>query len=277
MSSTTQEVLAGSGTQNGPAGRRGWPRLRRIGRHAATWSILSAALLSTAVSTGAAAAAPAPRPQQAGQQRAPHYYYVTAFDSGLHSGVGPNSVHVDFYAQTDRLTNQSDHSLTEIFTRDAAGNAVEVGITTDTFWLPNAKPHLFVSSWTNGKWNGYGSNAGFVSTTSAAKPGVTQPPLNKYTEYGYTYRAGKMWVTYNNAYIGYFPANIWPGGWRTATESQTYAEVYSATSGALPTMNGAVRNYSSSTGSHFTAFTASSPYVIHNASPTGFGFSGGNG
>jgi hypothetical protein len=293
MSGAPQEVLAGNsftattgrpatGTRNVTVIRRGWPRLHRAGRHAAAWSILPAAFLFTGASPAQAlstqGAAPAPRPQHSGQRSAAHYYYVTAFDSGFRSGVGPNTVHVEFYAKTDHLPNQADHFLTEIFTRDAAGNAVEVGVTTDTFWLPNATPHLFVSSWTDGRWNGYDGNAGFVSTSSAATPGVTEPPLNKYGEYGYTCSGGKMWISYNNVYIGYFPAKIWPGGWRTATESQTYAEVYtSASSAALPTMNGSVRDYTTSTASHYIAFTTSSPYTIHNASPTGFGFSGGNG
>jgi hypothetical protein len=276
MSGATQEVQAGN-TFTAAAGY-----LRRAGRHAAIWAILPAALLTMGASPAAAlstqSAAPAPQPQQSGQRSAPHYYYATAFDSGFRSGVGPNTVHVEFYAQTDRLHSQADHSLTEIFTRDAAGNAIEVGVTTDTFWLPNAKPHLFVSSWTDGRWNGYDSDAGFVSTSSAATPGVTEPPLNKFTEYGYTYSGGKIWISYNNVYIGYFPAKIWPGGWRTATESQTYAEVYTSNSvSALPTMNGSVRGYTTSTQSHFTAFTTSSPYKMHNASSTGFGFSGGNG
>src|ERR1022692_2843786 len=268
------------GTRTVAAVRRGWPRLRRVGQNAAAWSILPAAFLSLGALSvpplSTPAAAPAPGPAQAGQRSAAHYYYATAFDSGFRNGVGPNTVHVQFYAKTDQLPDKSDHSLTEIFTRDAAGNAVEVGITTDTFWLPNATRHLFVSSWTDGRWNGYDGNAGFVSTSSAATPGVTEPPLNKYTEYGYTYSGGKMWISYNNVYIGYFPAKIWPGGWRTATESQTYAEVYTSTSraGPLPAMNGAVRDHAHHPGSHYTAFRASSPYKISNTSSTGFGFSG---
>jgi hypothetical protein len=287
---TVASPLRGSADPATASGRHG--RLRRAGRHAITLSILPAALLTTlvppvqalatqapAVATLAThATAPAPQPQVAGQQGQKHYYYATAFDSGLRSNVGPNTVQVQFYAQSAHLINQSDHSLTEIFTRDAAGNAVELGVTTDTFWLPNAKPHLFVSSWTAGKWNGYDTNAGFVSTSPSATPGVTEPPLNKYTEYGYTYTQGRMWVSYNNAYIGYFRTSIWRGGWGTATESQTYAEVYASDTSAkaLPTMSGAVRNYTSSTGSHFTDFTTSAPYKIHGASGTGFGFSGGN-
>jgi len=221
-------------------------------------------------------AEPAPQPRQPHQHgAAKHYYYATAFDSGLRSGVGPNTVHVRFYAKTAHLINKADHSLTEIYTRDAACNAVELGVTTDTFLLPNSRPHLFVSSWTDDKWNGYGADAGFVSTSSSATPGVTEPRRGKYTEYGYKYSRGKMWVSYNNVYIGYFPASIWPGGWGTATESQTFAEVYASNpaSRALPTMNGSVRGYATSTGSHFTGLAVSSPYKVYNTSSHGFSFS----
>jgi Neprosin len=294
MSGTTQEILAGSSLTAiagqrasgaaAPAVIRHGRGLRRVGQHAVAWLILPAAFLSGQGPAAQAssmrapavhATAPAPQPARPGQHSAPkHYYYVTAFDSGLRSGVGPNTAHVQFYAKTDHLINKSDHSLTEIYTRDAAGNAVEVGVTTDTFWLPNARPHLFVSSWTDNKWNGYGTNAGFVSTSSSATPGVTEPPLGKYTEYGYKYSKGKMWVSYNNVYIGYFPASIWAHGWRTATESQTYAEAYASKTGssALPAMNGSVRGYTTSTGSHFTSFTISAPYKILHASSHGFSF-----
>jgi hypothetical protein len=294
MSVTTHEGRAGqgftalaaptSGAGGGAAIRRGQRQRRRIGRQAGTWFILLAAFLSVQPPVAQASPAraqsiqatePASSPQEPGQRSAAqHYYYVTAFDSGLRSGVGPDTVHVRFYAKTDRLINKSDHSLIEIYTRDAAGNAVEVGVTTDTFWLPNSKPHLFVSSWTDSKWNGYDAGAGFVSTSSSATPGVTEPPLNKYTEYGYKYSKGKMWVSYNNVYVGYLPASIWPGGWGTATESQTFAEVYASNtvSRALPTMNGSVRGYTTSTGSHFTDFTISSPYKVLNMRSHSFSF-----
>jgi Neprosin len=280
MSDITQEVLVSPAAKDSAA----QGRLRRIGQRTVAWLILPAAFLSAQApavhassvrSPSVRSTAPAPQPQQRHQHGAPkHYYYVTAFDSGLRSGVGPNTVHVQFYAANNHLVSKSDHSLTEIYTRDAAGNAVELGVTTDTFWLPNSKPHLFVSSWTNNKWNGYDADAGFVSTSSSATPGVTQPRLGRYTEYGYKYSRGKMWVSYNNRYIGYFPASIWPGGWGTATESQTYAEVYASNtaSRALPTMNGSVRGYTTSTRSHFTEFTISSPYKIHGARSRSFGF-----
>src|ERR1017187_3478546 len=164
------------GTRTVAAVRRGWPRLRRVGRNAAAWSILPAAFLSLGALSvpplSTPAAAPAPGPAQAGQRSAAHYYYATAFDSGFRNGVGPNTVHVQFYAKTDQLPDKSDHSLTEIFTRDAAGNAVEVGITTDTFWLPNATPHLFVSSWTDGRWNGYDARRSRTAGGAGCTAGV---------------------------------------------------------------------------------------------------------
>jgi Neprosin len=272
MSGTAQETRAGR-------------ICRAISRPAAAGFMVAAALLpaqahiaqaSLARTPSGRAARPVPRPRQADRRgAAKHYYYVTAFDSGLRRRVGPNTVHVQFYAKTNYLISKSDHSLTEIYTRDAAGNAVELGVTTDTFWLPNSKPHFFVSSWTAGKWNGYDTNAGFVSTSSSATPGATEPPLNKYTEYGYKYSRGRMWISYHNVYVGYFPASVWAGGWGTAIESQTYAEVYAAStaSRALPSMSGSVRGYATSTGSHFTEFTISSPYKIHHAHSHSFGFS----
>ena len=96
-----------------------------------TGLILAAAFLSAqalaspaspARSLSVQSAEPAPHPPEPHQHgAATHYYYVTAFDSGLRSGVGPNTVHVRFYAKTAHLINKSDHSLTEIYTRAAKG------------------------------------------------------------------------------------------------------------------------------------------------------------
>jgi hypothetical protein len=112
MSGTAQEVLAGSsltaiaGSRTSGAGgpaaiRHGRPRSRRAGLHSVAWLILPVAFLSAQAPTAQAssmpapaahATAPAPQPAQPGQHgAAKHYYYVTAFDSGLRSGTRPAS------------------------------------------------------------------------------------------------------------------------------------------------------------------------------------------
>jgi len=113
-----------------------------------------------------------------------------------------------------------------------------------------------------------------VSSTSV-KPGSFNPPTGTSPEFGYSITGGKVWFTYGGKYYGYISESYWPGGFGAVTETQTYGEVYDNSPGGspIPTMNGRVSNYQTSTGSHLTGYGVSSPYRITSASGTSFTFS----
>jgi hypothetical protein len=202
------------------------------------------------------------------------YSWVTGFDSG---STGPSEVQESFLIESQSLKDRTgsiedNHSITETYVRDAAGNAFEFGISSDG---ENAttRPTLFTTAWTAGKFDGY--EAGFVSTTSV-KPGSFNPPTGTSPEFGYSITGGKVWLTYGGKNFGYIPESYWPGGFRAVTETQTYGEVYNNSPGgaSIPTMNGSVSHYRTNTGSHLARYGVSSPYRITHAIGTGFTFSG---
>jgi hypothetical protein len=200
------------------------------------------------------------------------YSWATGFDSGK---TGPSWIQENFLIQTQSLkdrtgSTEDNHSLTETFVRDAAGNAFEFGVTTDAQGA-TTKPTLFTTSWTAGHFNGY--QAGFVSTTSV-KPGSFNPPVGTSPEFGYSITGGNIWFSYGGKNFGYIPASYWKGGFGAATGTQTYGEVFDNSPGGsvTPTMTGRVSNYQTSTGSHLTAYSISYPYRIPSASGTGFTF-----
>jgi hypothetical protein len=204
---------------------------------------------------------------------AQQYSWATGFDSG---SAGPSWMQENFLIQNQSLKDRTgsiedNHSLTETYVRDAAGNAFEFGVTSDP-WDATTQPTLFTTAWTAGNFKGY--QAGFVSTTSV-KPGSFIPPAGTSPEFGYSISGGKVWFTYGGKDYGYIPESYWPGGFGTVSETQTYGEVFNHSPGGstIPTMNGRVSNYRTSTGSHLTAFGVSSPYRIKSASGTGFTFS----
>ena len=171
----------------------------------------------------------------------------------------------------DRTSSIEDnHSLTETYVRDAAGNAFEFGVSSDA---ENAttRPTLFTTAWTAGNFDDY--EAGFVSTTSV-KPGSFNPPVSTSPEFGYSITEGNIWFTCGGKGFGYIPESYWPGGFGAVTETQTYGEVYNNSPGGstIPTMNGRVSNYQTNTGSHLTLYGVSSPYRITTASGTAFTF-----
>ena len=205
---------------------------------------------------------------------AQQYSWATGFDSG--SG-GPSWLQENFLIQSQSLKDRTgsiedNHSLTETYVRDAAGNAFEFGVTADV-WDATTRPTLFTTAWTAGTFSGY--QAGFVSTTSV-KPGSFIPSAGTSPEFGYSISGGKVWFTYGGKNYGYIPESYWPGGFGTVTETQTYGEVYNTSPGGstIPTMNGRVSNYRTSTGSHLASFGVSSPYRITSQGGTGFTFSG---
>jgi hypothetical protein len=223
------------------------------------------ALAAILIPAHAASAAVAPAQQ---------YSWATGFDSG---STGPSWLQENFLIQKQNLTDRTgsiedNHSLTETYVKDAAGNAFEFGVSADAL-DPTTQPTLFTAAWKAGTFSGY--QAGFVSTTSV-KPGSFKPPAGTSPEFGYSITGGKVWLTYGGKNYGYIPESYWKGGFGAVTGTQTYGEVFDNSPGGstIPTMSGRVSNYHTSTGSHLTAFGVSSPYRVTNASATGFAFSG---
>ena len=205
---------------------------------------------------------------------AQQYSYATGFNSG---STGPTWIRENFLIESQHLNDRTgstedNHSLTETYVRDAAGNAFEFGVTSDAV-NPTTRPTLFTSTWTHGRFSGY--EAGFVSTSSV-KPGSFNPPVGTSPEFGYSISGGKIWLSYGGKNFGYIPESYWAGGFRAVTETQTYGEVFNNSPGgsAIPTMDGRVTNYHTSTGSHLTNFGVSSHYRLTSTKGTGFTFSG---
>jgi hypothetical protein len=204
---------------------------------------------------------------------AQQYSWATGFDSG---SAGPSWMQENFLIKSQSLKDrtgsiENNHSITETYVRDAAGNAFEFGVSSDGTDA-TTQPTLFTTAWTAGNFDGY--EAGFVSSTSV-KPGSFHPPTGTSPEFGYSITGGKIWFTYGGKRFGYIPESYWRGGFRAVTETQTYGEVYDNSPGGspIPTMNGRVSHYRTNTGSRLTRYTLSSPYQITHASGTGFTFS----
>jgi hypothetical protein len=204
---------------------------------------------------------------------AQQYSYATGFDS---KSAGQTWLQENFLIESQNLKDRTgsaedNHSLTETYVRDAAGNAFEFGVTSDTEDA-TTRPTLFTSTWKAGKFSGY--EAGFVSTTSV-KPGSFKPPVGTSPEFGYSIRSGKIWLTYGGKTFGYISESYWKGGFRAVTETQTYGEVFNNSPGgsSIPTMNGRISNYKTSTGSHLYSIGVSSPYRVTSSSRNGFAFS----
>jgi hypothetical protein len=205
---------------------------------------------------------------------AQQYSWATAFDSG---STGPGWIQENFLIKSQSLkdrtgSTENNHSITETYVRDAAGNAFEFGVSSDV-GNTTTRPTLFTTAWTAGKFDGY--EAGFVSSSSV-KPGSFNPPTGKSPEFGYAISGSKIWFTYGGKRFGYIPESYWRGGFHAVTETQTYGEVYNSSPGGshIPTMNGTVSHYQTSTRSHLAKHAVSSPYRIRNVSGTGFTFSG---
>jgi hypothetical protein len=205
-----------------------------------------------------------------------NYSWATGFDSG---SSAPVSMTENFLIQNQSLKDrtggtENNHSLTETYVHDAAGNAFEFGITADTF-DPTTAPTLFTTAWTRGAFDGY--QAGFVSTSSSIKPGTFRPPVGSSPQFGYSVSKGTVTLTYNGQAYGYIPASHWGGkGFGAGGGSQTYGEVYNTSPGGkvYPDMNGRVSNYHTSTGSHLSGYGVSTPYLLSAASGSGFTFAG---
>jgi hypothetical protein len=203
---------------------------------------------------------------------AQQYSYATGFDSG---SVGPTWLKENFLIESQSLKDRTgaiedNHSLTETYVRDAAGNAFEFGVTSDAQGV-TTRPTLFTAVWTAGNFSGYES--GFVSSTSV-RPGSFNPPVGTSPEFGYSITGGRIWLTYGGKNFGYIPESYWARGFGAVTETQTYGEVFDNSPGgsSIPTMNGRISNYQTNTGSHLTSIGVSSPYRVTGVTGTGFTF-----
>jgi hypothetical protein len=218
---------------------------------------------------------PASAPSFSAVQRSPaahQYSWATGFDTGR---TGPSWITENFSIRSQSLKDRTgsiedNHSITETFVRDTAGNAFEFGVSSDE-GNSTTRPTLFTTAWTAGRFDGY--EAGFVSTTSV-KPGSFKPLTGQSPEFGYTITGGNVWFTYGGKRFGYIRESYWKGGFRAVTETQTYGEVYNNSPGGshIPTMNGSVTNYRTSTGSHLAKYSVSAPYRITHASASSFTF-----
>ena len=85
---------------------------------------------------------------------AQQYSWATGFDSG---SAGPSWLQENFLIQNQSLkdrtgSTEENHSLTETYVRDAAGNAFEFGVTADVFDA-TTQPTLFTTAWTAGTFS----------------------------------------------------------------------------------------------------------------------------
>ena len=208
----------------------------------------------------------------------PELRYATAFASNNPDGI--TWLTVNFLVEQQSLADQTgsiedNHSLTETYTSSNTGNAFEFGITSMSE-DPTTNPTLFMTAWTHGSFDGW-NISGFVSTNPAIVPGVFQPPVGTSPQFGFEIISGSVYFTYNGQAYGFIPASHWPGGFGVVAGSQTYAEVYNNSPGGspVPTMNGQISSYQTSTGSDLYGVAISTPYVLSGVSPAGFTFNGG--
>src|ERR1700733_3893515 len=169
---------------------------------------------------------PASAPSFAAATSAPahQYSWATGFDTGR---TGPSWITENFSVQSQGLKDrtgsiENNHSITETFVRDAAGNAFEFGVSSDQ-GNPTTRPTLFTTAWRAGPFGGY--EAGFVSTTPV-KPGWFKPLTGQSPEFGYSITGGKVWFTYGGKRFGYIPESYWRGGFLAGSGTPPYGAGY---------------------------------------------------
>ena len=180
----------------------------------------------------------------------------------------------DFLIQSQSLKDRTgyyedNHSMTEAFVRDAAGNAFEFGVSSDA-QNATTRPTLFTTAWTAGNFNGYEAASCHQPRLSPARSTRRSAPAPSSATGSPAVMSGHL----RREVFRHIPESYWPGGFSVVTGTQTYGEVYDNSPGGSlnPTMNGRVSNYHTNTGSHLTAFSISYPYRIPSASGTGFTF-----
>jgi Arabidopsis proteins of unknown function. len=163
------------------------------------------------------------------------------------------------------LSGFGGHSLAEVAVRNTFSNgvdAIEVGwivwpclrlITLDCplpFLLDPYHPHLFVSrtvgaqtkcEQSSGHCYAWEANSDWVqvSNTPGHRPGDSVTVTDNPEQYGIYYYQGNWWVNYQNDWIGYFPASLWPKSRFTQiTRADWYGEVSSKSSQGACTQMG---------------------------------------
>lgn len=158
----------------------------------------------------------------------PYYHYATGNQShsaGAADGVaGYMLVSNPYYDST-----HDSHTLGEIAIQDTAtGNRVELGWTRETAvcGISATNPCLFVY-WANaGVGQCYNTScAGYVDLPGGVNAGdaITGSPISKY--FLITHSVNAWYIQYDGANIGYFPDNIFTGGFSSANRTLGFGEV----------------------------------------------------
>lgn len=120
--------------------------------------------------------------------------------------------------------DSSSHSLQELAVQSADGRQiVEVGWVVSKGINGDTLPHLFVYHWVNGQATCY-NRCGFVSTSSAIKPGMRLPTYGTRTMQ-INHVSSRWEIRVNGTLIGYYPDSLWRGAYKRAGLIQTFGEV----------------------------------------------------
>ena len=167
-------------------------------------------------------------------------------------------------------TTGNNHSITETYVRDAAGHAFEFGVSSDV-GNKTTRPTLFTTAWTAGKFDGYSG----LRVDQARLAWPFNPPVGQSPEFGYAIIGSKIWFTYWRKAVRLHPRVILARRLsRGDRDADLRRGLHSSPGGShIPTMNGTVSHYQTSTRSHLAKHAVSSPYRIGNISETGFTFS----
>lgn len=131
--------------------------------------------------------------------------------------------------QTSPMVKRGDHSLSQLWVYGSNfGDYVEVGWEVDPNQFGDYNPHLFLSSWVNGVWQGndgynghnyfvYANNPGQVKSFGTVQSGAA-------ASYRLTSSGGFWWVGYNGVWLGHFP-DLWGGHFTQSARQQVGGEV----------------------------------------------------
>ena len=161
---------------------------------------------AAAVDGGSAAASAAPLFSYVGEA-----YYATSRGA---SAVLP--------VADPRLAPQANHSLAELAVESSNGRDI-----IETGWVHSqgiaGGPRLFVSYWAGGVDH---VDAGFRSTSRTGRPFEALRP-GASARFEVAYASGRWIVSYRGRQLGYFPASLWAGRFRSAAVTQAFGEVES--------------------------------------------------